>query len=237
VAKFDRNLFQSVLDEISIDNLDRENTNDRKLDKMLRIAMNFGRNYIHDCRYICKSVEKMYFTEEGNEEPYSARKKVVDLINNPRKPYHANCLASATYMSYEMQKLGIPHNVLFIDNSYDSTSDYHGVVLYKYSDRYFICDVLSCHVMSQDMPFEIASRMLCYPFEDYSKFYETVMGGNFRSDNVTLYDSNIYPCGSPLSGVVLSEWPLDRVGLYSSDKWKEVFPKMRSAYYSKKFHS
>ena len=224
---------QIVFDIKSAQGFPKENMSEQQSIRFIKIARDFSKNYVHDTNYICDSVNGLYASNEGIQNPYSARQRIIDLTNNPRRHHHTNCLASATYMSREMQKLGIPHNIIVFltykeDNTFD---DYHGIVLYKYKDKLSVCDLY----MGNQFP-ELAEYFLYFPYNKYIEYFELLTNSHVNLNKAFIYDTDIYPCGKSLLYLPLSEWDPNKIGFLNRKKAAEVSKALTAECYGIKFN-
>jgi len=175
----------------------------------------------------------MYSHEFASSNHYEARKKLIARIDNPKRKYHANCLVSATYMSNEMQKLGIPHNILLFLKYFEFGSmDYNGVILYKYKDELLVCDILAnCTFTSSTGAF------LAAPYDEYKEYYAARTGEEINNERILLFDDDLTSQKTTLEYIVLSEWNVEKLGFFTSKKNRRATTQLREVYYYKKFNN
>ena len=156
-------------------------------------------------------VGNLYFSAEGQENPYPAYTRLIEQVEHPNHRYRANCLASATYMSYVMRKLGGLSNILiYLDKGEEGKTDYHAALLYEYKGELLVCDITyHCRYSF------INDFLLVCPFENYTEIYELITGNSIDNQEAYIYDTNITPMSGYLNYVNLADWNPEKHGLYS----------------------
>ena len=222
--------YPAVYDQVELKGLDKENISNRQFNKFMQIARSFGKRYVHDIHYVHQAIKDLYYSKDGPSDPYSARESLVKLMDNPHRFRHTNCLASATYISHAIQKLGIPHNILIFFSKEDNFEDYHGVVLYRCQDQLLVCDLY----MGNQYP-ELAEAFLHCPYKDYAQFYEILTNTPIDLEYSFIYDTNIYPYSGPAAWTQLSQWSPEKFGFFSKEKHTQVYKQLETLYYERKF--
>ena len=137
--------------KISFKSVPKEEMTTKQFNQFLKMAKDFTKHYVHDIYYPSHWLKKLWAWPDNLTSPFEAREQLIALMNRPSKRYHTNCLGSATIMSYKMQKLGIPHNImLFLERENGKLADYNGVILYKYHGQLLICDIFAANHLLKD---------------------------------------------------------------------------------------
>ena len=222
-----------IFEDIEVDDLDKENMTAKQASKFYQLTELFSSKYVHDVHYTQNALEKLYFSQKSTTTPFLARKSLLGLIDNPRKHHNTNCLGSATYVSAEMQKLGIPHNILFFDTiDKEGYCNYHASIVYKYMNKLRVCDLLLNNRYTSDNNF-----FLTCPYEGYFDIYEKITGKKTTSSETVLIDPNIYPNTNSLTVLSLREWPLERIGFLTNKKMNQVSSKAVQQHFRSKFNN
>jgi len=216
--------------QVSVPNLDKEILNKVQLAKLLVTARELCNKYVHNYHYVKNDLNKLYF-DQANEDLFLVRQNLIKMTEHQHHPFQTNCLGITTYLSIELQKHKIPHNiVVFTTTTEYGGHSYHAVLLYKYLSLLLVCDI----TYSSTYPTNEDTLFLC-PYDSYPKIYYLMTGESINLSTGIVYDPLIYRDAYPVYLMRLSDWSFEQFGLFSKDKLMKVNEDLRNIYYANKY--